>query len=406
MIYFIVFCFLIVCIYTYDYSKYSKGNIIAYGLFWIFFVAIMGLRYRIGGDSVMYEAEFKNLPTLDHLYNFKFGGSRYEPGYIVFCSIARSLSPDFTYFQLLHSFVVNTVVFWFIYKNTPNRYIALTLYFGGLYFNLGSEVLREALAVCCLLLAWPFFKNGKWLIYFIFAFFAASFHISGAIMFVLPLFVLPGIRRCFRLGWPVLLVSLVIFAAGMILEKKFFVILQQISDNENIMQKAQMYQKSDYGGLNLNFIGMLEHALKTIIIPLGALYYMKHSLYSGEDEEKLKWLKRLEILIVTGVYFAVLAMTITIAGRFNNYIGLFNYILIASCFFRTIKIKRKRFRLNALYWACIFAVIFILNIKVYFGTFGATSLKQYMLYYPYISRLDPQDDTNRETIHRLLIHLR
>lgn len=406
MMYFLIFILMLFGIYAFDYRKHSRGDLVYFWVICLLCIAVAGLRYRIGGDSVVYEQSYKTLPTMADLPTFKFNSVRYEPGYVVFASIARSFSSDFTYFQILHAFAVNLVVFWFVLKNTTNKYIALSLYFLGLYLNLNTEVLREALAVCCFLLAWPFFRDGKWIFYYIFAFLALSFHLSGGVMLFFPLFVLPGIRYCFRFGWQTLVICIVIFAVGLTMQKMFFGFIEKMSDNQSIIEKAQLYSKSHFGGSSLNIIGMLDHSLKTIIFPLAALWYMRYKIKTEGLEKDVKRFRRLEIIIITGVYFATLAMPINIAGRFNNYIALFNYTLIASCFFTWIWVKRRKFRLQAPIWAMIFVVIAYFNIKVYFASVGNSSYKTYMIYYPYASRIDNQDDNNREAIMRLLIHIR
>ena len=408
MVYLIVFILLIVGVYMFDYRKRSSGELAYFGLMCLLFIAIAGLRYRIGNDSIIYENNYKDLPTLFELGSFRFSSIRYEPGFIIFASIPKTFSPDFVYLQIFQAIVVNTIIFWFVYKNTQNRFIALILYFICLYVNLNTEVMREALAVCCFLLAWPFFRNGKWLLYYPLVLLAITFHISAVMLLFLPIITVPGIRYFFRLGPQVLITALILFALGMVLQRKFFFIVEQLSANETIVDRAAEYSKSSLGGLRLNIIGMTEQLIKNVFIPIGALMYLKRRVKNDKDiTTDTRWLKRMEMLIVAGTYFAVIALCIPIVARFNNYFGMFFYVAVASCFFTVAYFKRKKYRLPGSYWIVILVLICAIYFKLFFAnTHGSQTKKVYMIYYPYESVLDPKENYDRESIYRLFKHFK
>lgn len=376
-----------------------------YVLMCVFFILIAGLRYRIGGDSLVYESAYKSSPTFAELFSFKFSNQRWEPGYFVVASITRSFSSDFTYFQLFHALIVNSIIFWFVCKNTENKFLAITLYFTISYFNLNTEILRESLAVCCFLIAWPFFKNGRWYFYYPLMFLACYFHVSATFTLIFPLLALPGIRAGFKLGYRTIFICIILFAVGYILQRKFFGIVQMLASNQTMEERAMEYSKNSFGGVGLNVFGMLEHILKTILIPVLALWWMKSRIRHSGDPSAERWINKIEIIVIAGVYFAVLTLWIFIANRINNYICMFNYVVIASCFFTTLPLARKKFRIQGVYWGFIFMFILILNGKGYFAsTYGSSSNKRYMIYYPYSSQLDPQEDPNREQTFRYLRH--
>ena len=407
MIYFIVLFILFVCIYVFDYRKSRHGSMVPYVIMCIAFILIAGLRYRIGGDSIGYELNYADFPTLGELSSFKFSSTRYEPGFVVIASIPRTFSDDFTYFQLLHAAIVNSIVFWFIAKNTKNKFIGITLYGVGLYLNLNTEVLREALAVSCFLLAWPFFKDGKWYFYYPIMLLATAFHISAAITFLLPIFALPGFRQAFILGWRTLFIGLFVFIVFYYLQRKFFAYILMIDSEGAMGDRAYMYSKSTYGGMNFNIFGFLEHALKTMVIPAVALYYRRLIVRKSDDPGEKKRFEKLEVIVVTGIYFAVVTTTIFIAARFNNYVSAFNYVLIASCFFTTIRLRKAKLRISPPMWFMILVIVLALDFKGYYTpTYKSATNKRYMLYYPYSSRFDPQNDPNREEILRVAAHIK
>lgn len=408
MIYLFIFLLIVAGIYLYDYKKLKATEMFAFCLLCLLFIATAGLRYRLGNDSVIYERDYATLPAFYELSSFRFSSVRFEPGFVIFSSIPRGLSSDFTLFQFFHATVVNIVIFWFINKNTQNKFIALLFYFICLYVNLNMEVLREALAVCCFLLAWPFFKKGQWIYYYLLALLAVTFHVSGIMILLFPIMAIPGVRYMFRLGPQTFFVCIALFIIGFIIQRKFFFFIEMMSSNDSMANKANLYAKNSLGGMRLNIFGVTEQLLKFVLIPALGLWYMKKKIKNSQSSEsQQQWIKKIELIMVAGMYLAVLSLTITIFNRFNNYVGMFNYVTMASCFFTTLKIRNKRFYLRGGYWAFILLFVCAVYGKLYFAnTHGSSTHKVYMVYYPYESRLDPKENYDREVIFRLFKHLK
>ena len=407
MVYFIVLAILIYCIYTYDYKKHKVGDMVFYIGICVLLIFIAGLRYRIGGDSIGYESEYKNIPSLFHMRGFKLNSIRWEPGFIWFMILSKTLSSDFTIFQFLHAVVVNSIIFWFIFKNTENKFICVSLYCIGLYLNFNTEVLRESLAVCIFLLAWPFFRRGNWIFYYLICIAACFFHISAVFTLILPIFAIPGIRGGFRLGYRTIFICVILFGISFYLGKKFFSIIKLLSQNETVTERAEIYGKTSYGGSVLNIFGILEAILKGCILPACAIWYRKLTLKGTDDQQKIKDFRKMEIMVMSGIYVSVMTMAIFILSRFNNYLNMFTFAMISICFFQKVEIKRRKFKLGGIYWSIILLLLFSLNFKAYFAnTYGSTKNKRYMLYYPYYSRLDPTEDQRREEILRFAFHIK
>lgn len=409
MVYFIVLALILFCIYAYDYKRKSVGDLVMYVGICVFMICIAGLRYRIGGDSVGYENEFQNIPTLSSIGTFKFNTIRWEPGFIYFMSLSKSIIPDFTFFQFLHATIINSIIFWFIYKNTSNKYLAVCFYFVCLFLDFNTEVLRESIAVCIFLLAWPFFKRGNWIIYYLLVFCATFFHLSSLLTFLFPIFAIPGIRQMFRLGYRTIFICLILFGISLVLGKTFFTLIQAMSVNETVTERAMMYASSrSYGAMVLNVFGMMDSVVKNIFIPICAVWYLRKTLTKDEDSKEVKDFLKMEIIVMTGVYISVLGLVIFILQRFTNYTNIFAYVFMASCFFKTAQLKRKKkFKLAGSYWFCIFIIVMALNFKGYFAnTYGSQTYRRYMLYYPYYSRLDHTEDPNREQILRFGSHIK
>lgn len=111
MLYIFIWLLLLVLSYQYDYLRREKNKSFCYVVILILFILIAGLRYRMGVDSIRYERGFMNYPTIDDLSAHDFIYSSHQPLYLIFCSFVRFLSDEFWVMQMLHSLLVNVVVF-------------------------------------------------------------------------------------------------------------------------------------------------------------------------------------------------------------------------------------------------------------------------------------------------------
>src|ERR1700712_4557849 len=106
MIYFIILIFLFFLALNYDIHGPKSGGNFWYSLVLIFFICFSGLRYRIGGDSLNYIDEYDDFPLLPDLIKYNFFASRWDPLWVVFCSICRTINKDFVVLQCLHAIIV------------------------------------------------------------------------------------------------------------------------------------------------------------------------------------------------------------------------------------------------------------------------------------------------------------
>lgn len=401
MIYFAVLILMLVCVYAYDYRGYKR---FFYLTFWGFFVALVfiaGLRYRIGTDSIQYERVYDSVPTLWELPTFNFDSTRFEPGFMIFESIPRSLGNDFTYMQFFQAMVVNLVIFWFILKNATHKYLCLLLYYIVLYLNLNTQVMREALAVAAFLLAWPYFRDGKWIKYYILAIIATFLHSSAIITLLLPLFCLPALQKGFIPGWKTVYIGIIVFVIGYFIQSHFKDVFMLIAVNDRITDRVDTYAKEDIGSGVMNIMGMLDWGIRTVLYPAIAVWLLRNK--RKKEKNITQSFQRLEIIVMSGVYILILAMPVFIMTRFLNYFGMFDFLVIANVAFSKITLKRKIYKLRLGYWIILLLPYFFFQFKAYNHSLNKDgTLKWYMIYYPYVSRLDPYQDNSREEVYRYL----
>lgn len=167
-------------------KKEDKGN--KYLLFEYFLIVlVMGLRYKVGGDSLNYYYAFQSWPTLSEISNYQFDNSKYNVGWILFSAICKAIYNDFVTLQLAEAAIVNAVFFYFFKKNT-DRYFTANLLYGLMFlFTFNTELMRAALSVSIFLLGFDIFKKKQWVKYYILCLIAFTFHSESIVMFLFPI---------------------------------------------------------------------------------------------------------------------------------------------------------------------------------------------------------------------------
>lgn len=402
MVYFIILFFLLFCVYKFDYAKQRNFYALCYWGTMVVLIVMAGLRYRIGIDSVMYENSYATWPTFSKLFTYNFDSTRFDPGFMILASIPRSISDDFMLFQFFQSAIVNGVIFWFIYRNTQNRFFCLTLYFFVNYVFFNTEILRESLAVCCFLLAWPAFKKDNWLVYYLWAFLAFLIHSSALITLLVPIFWLPGIRSFFQFGYRSLIVGVLVFLLGIFIQLKFNTLISVVSLTEKMTEKATLYADSKEYGHGLNIMGMIDTFVRFVAYSLLALWlYKSRNRRLNRDNKEQKEAQKMEFMVVWLVYLALIGMSMVILLRFTNYFILFGFVLLSKVFLGKIYLRDKIVKLRPLYWSIILIPFFFFNFYYYVRPVNnAGNLHVYNKYIPYNSRIELKRDPTREAIFR------
>lgn len=186
----IVFC--LVAIYHFDISGNRRQRLLCYALLSTYLVLLSGFSYRVGSDSGFYEDSFRSIPTLAKVTVDSYYDSPYQPLYFLLCVVCKSVVPDFWFMHLCQSWIVCTVMFGFIRKRTDHLFSGALLFILCIYPYFCFEILKESLAVCMVLLGYPYLEQKKYLKFYLFAALALSFHFSGAVAFFLPF--MRGIR--------------------------------------------------------------------------------------------------------------------------------------------------------------------------------------------------------------------
>jgi hypothetical protein len=386
MIYLILLIYLIALSAKFDFNRsaqFNRASPAANGLYnftLIIMITFAGLRYKVGGDSISYFYLFNDVPYLWELGKFSFAKAQFDPLWILLSSLSKSIYNDFTFFQIVQAIIVNTIVFRFFSRTTPNRFTCILIYFLIFYVYFNMEVMRESLAICCFLLGYKYFKEGKWLKFYPFAIVAFLFHSSAMILFILPLVRNIKIKPYTVIIWVALFVVAVVLPDTFKLFLKFFVFNERISARFNA-----------YSDIRSNSNGMMF---------LFAIYFLFPAGLAILNEKRLDKNPRFRELYFA--YFLIATLTIGFSGfnRFINYMTPFMTIYFADLL---NKIYRNSYFFNTrkLLITFVIALAFVPKLLYYFS--DTSSIVQgtyrYDIWYPYHTVLDKEENYKREALY-------
>ena len=314
MIYLLPLVLLVYCVLRYNGVSYSIRN---YNL-WLCFIAIMfiaiaALRFEIGADTTYsYMPGYEKYPSIDRLSTTDLEMTDYQPGWVVLCSLCKYLSPSFYTFQFIHALILNLTILFFLKRNSKNVFAALLVYYVMNYLEYNTECLREAMAVSCVLIAFEFYKDKKYLFVILFGFLAFNFHVSAIGALIIPfLFKIKFTKKSF---FVILVISLLSpFLYQMLPDQTKLLIA--LTGSQEI---ADYYNNQFSQTLNANYYTM--HVVYYVFIPMSLAYYnIKNS-----DGKYIGFAYAFSILQMLAVFSYAFY-------RLSNYIAPFYWLMIADC---------------------------------------------------------------------------
>lgn len=186
-LYLTVILLLIICIIKYDLGNGTRKNSdIWYYTICVILILIAGFRYRVGGDTLGYFDAYSSWPTFSEFSRVDFFLLPYQPLWYVLAALCKLVSPEFYVFQLVQASIVISISFWFLRKHVQYKFTAVLLWCYLMYFTLTMEVMREAIGISLWLLAVDPMLQKRYIMYYILATTAFLFHLTAAILFVMP----------------------------------------------------------------------------------------------------------------------------------------------------------------------------------------------------------------------------
>lgn len=375
MIYIILFTLSLLFLVIYDFNNQKIGSDFSYYLLLFSFILTSGLRYKVGGDTLTYIDNFVFVPYLSDLNKLDFSMESYDPFWIILSSISKTLLDDFTLFQIIHAILVNSVVFWFIYKYSPYKFTSAFIYLCASYLYFNMEIMRESLAIGVFLLAYPSFVAKKWMKFYILAVVAFLFHSSAIILFLFPLLS----RVKFNVLTGVISVGVLFF---FISQQSFFDLLLL---NDRISNKF-----STYKDISLNIFGITYVVCFFVLIPVFLILINK--IYNFKTNFKELYF----------LYFLVILFSIFLPGfqRFQNYFIPFMIVYFGD-FLNNMMNLEKPVSIKLIRVILLFLLVAVHKILYYSNDTSkfAINTHQYNIFYPYSSVFEKNEFAPRQQIY-------
>lgn len=364
---------LIIIVLLYGSIHYSKnkdkGN--KYLLFeYILIVLVMGLRYKVGGDSLNYFLSFQSWPTLSEISNYQFDSSKYSFGWILFSALCKAVYNDFVTLQLAESAIVNAAFFYFFKKNTDKYFIAILLYAIMFLFTFNTEIMRAAMSVSIFLFSFELFKKKKWTKYYLLCIVAFLFHSEAIVMFMLPV--------CYPLSKiNINMTNLILILIISIATVSIFNIISQLANlisasNQMSMIFAIYSQKTIESNMNGYIVQIL------FVVPW--LYF----LWLSRKEKQVYW----RGFVILYIFFTFQQLKYMVfMNRACDMLYPFLIIAIVDSL-RNIKYTKG---LSVRIW-CYISIFVVVSLRIY----NYMGNDHWKLFIPYSSVISPTENIERE----------
>ena len=237
-------------------SKQSKERLF-FGIVFVQFLLISGLRtYDVGQDLRNYLQGYRDFQaSVGNAFEYYFPS--WEPGYILINIICSKIGLSFRLFFLLIDAFAYLILFRFIRRYAPVKWLAVVLFVAFGFFFASLHILRQTIALSIILLSYDALVERKTRRFFILVFLAFCFHYT-AILFAASYFLYRGRRM--SLG-----TFIVLFVVIGILSTVLFSSLMGVAIL--FMEKYDGYGQNDLHGSGYSMLALL-----LVLVILGYAY--------------------------------------------------------------------------------------------------------------------------------------
>lgn len=329
-----------------------------YGLC-IYVILLLGLRYRVGIDTLNYMSVYSQHPVWDNFWSSDIFSERFEPGYLFVCAVCKLFSNEFWPAQLVLAAITNICIFIFIHRYCKNPFVGVFFYMilQCLYFT--TEIMRESVAVGIFLLNFRNLERQKWVKYYLISLLSIAFHYSAIIIWFFPLV------KYLRFNYMYIFLVLGFLAITPLIQN-----LNELLSFASITLRVDAYL-GRAESLNMNW--RISSLIKTAFPAVAALVLLR----MFRCESKFRQYALLQILFCAGAFAVPLMFS-----RFTNYTALFVVAIIANL---QTDWRIPRFVRN------LFVCFVLLTQSIYYNNMRDAWI-------PYVSIFDPHIVYSRENL--------
>ena len=379
-VYIILLLYILYLCVHYDIHEYTSGIKFHKCFLCICFICMAGFSYRLGVDTIRYMYYFDQYPTLLNweFQSFAAYSALGDPGWVILCSLCKTIIDDFTLVKIVIAIFVNGTIFWFVSKHSKKFFITLLVYYILEFWNTNFQVLRESISISFFLIAIDNLIGEKksylkYYTYIVPAFFFQTF------AFVTLFF--PLILRVNKNNIKRSVIFILLLTPFLPLLLGDIVNLGILGDRAS-MKLADKYLLSDgsYSASVFNIFGILQR----VVISGSVLYVINKTKALIPDR-----------LCSFGLFYAFILYMIIgfpIIVRIGNYLFV-PFLICLSYFFADIV---RKFNLKSV---MVFMVYFLLTCQLYLD-----SEYVWRQFVPYSSVFTKEIDNKREAIFHEIMY--
>lgn len=301
-------------------------------------ILVVGLRYHIGSDTVVYEWNFNTVETPYLAVFFRDWQEYSQPLWTFVMSFCKTVFKSFVAVQFFHAIVYNCLVYRFVRKLTPYYFTVMLLSYGMIWFANSFEVLRESISAGLFLNALLCLNEKKYTKYIIFGIVAMGFHRFAILIYALAPIVL-------KLNYKILATIFCICFIGVRFVDTTLIngILLFFSGTLDEGTRNQMLiYLAEQDSTVVSILGLMRVVVLELALPIFVL--MKTS-------SKYDFYKKFVIL---WMIFSSMTSKVPILYRMNNYLTIIYIILFVQLIYSNHSdIKRHRILLVVLYFGTL-----------------------------------------------------
>jgi len=393
MIFIILLILLFILSYNYDIKGVKDKNNRWYKILLVLFILLSGLRYRIGGDSIAYLYYYYN--TIPYLSDFcfeEFPEYHYEPFFLLFNMIVKSLGGKFFVVLFIHAIVVNVLIFKYFKKHSQFPFLCILIYYVWMYALFNFEVMRASISIVICLFANDLLLEKKWIKGYLLYILAIGFHYSAVAMLLTPFLFRLKVNK---FGYFFLLLS---FIAGFWIAAHLnkYLFLFELTDSTTTSDKLDYYMSSDSLSNSIDLQGYLLHVIPAFLYPIIAFKIIKR-----KNEKGATPLIMLEPLIMIGLMYQLMTNSILMLYRVTYFFVIYLIMCYAELIAHIIK-SNKHLNSLAVIRAIIFLLPFINNATSYYRAIYDPNQQpaayNFRKYVPYSTVFDRTKDPIREKV--------
>lgn len=382
MIYIPILIYTLFLVYRYDYRRIQNSFNLHFYCLLAISILLGGLSYRLGIDTLRYEAFFESLHE-GSFYDIKdYLTSSYEPIWFFLNRFISSIGAPFWVFRIVVLGFVNSIYFWFIKKYSPAVFFAIFVYFIYFYFDFNFQITREALAVAFTLIGLDRFLSSKrergFLLYLFWLFIASLCHHYAIIGIIVPFATLLTNGKRFAIAIIIVLI--------LVPYMDWFFTTIGMAD-EDLTVKIEGYLSIDRQGYQngVSLIIILKNLIMgglPVFLCLSCFKWSKYGRFSGFAF----------VYIVIGI---LSVSSLGIIYRLESYFAIPMAVSMGESFYYTV-VEKERGKLskNNLITTIIFVWLFFAPLYTLFKSY------LWPMYIPYSSVITKNTNAVRENLYR------